>query len=335
MAFVKKIIILNEAARGYGKSELRGLATVEKHNGKAVCRLTVFNLRDVKAADFLFGVKSENLRLQKFELTSTSQNFPLDKDTDIDGVVSCILVCKYTDKAVPLLFGSTDGKRIFEGNMADGFYDAAEPPVKVREETPQEETAEKELSEKEKKDEKKEKDGDKSEYEDYAVAAENFYPVDYGEDIIKAGGDEQNEPDGAHVYGQDGQKNESTDNDTRGRGSPLKGGKFYTAIKSQLDELFESYPKEEFLCSKLEGTDWVKVDYDNNGQYYTVGIIVEDETVKYICYGVPGKFAKNPPIELKGFCQWMPFDAESPESEGYWMMYQDAENGKSVTLEII
>ena len=113
MAFIKKIIILNEVTKGYGKAELRGLATVEKTGDRAVCRLTVFNLGEVKTGHFVFGVKSCSLRLQKFELLHTSQNFPLDKDTDVEGVISCVLTYKYTDKAVPLLWGSTDGRKIF------------------------------------------------------------------------------------------------------------------------------------------------------------------------------------------------------------------------------
>ena len=343
MAFIKKIIILNEVTKGYGKAELRGLATVEKNGDRAVCRLTVFNLTDVRTGGFVFGVKCRNLRLQKFELTQTSQNFQLNGDTDIDGAISCILAYKYTDRAVPLMWGSTDGKRIFEGNMTDGFIDGpapvmpvvSSPPAKPAADTykPEEKREQPESeAEKQEEPEKKEEtaavdvidaaaDADAAdntdtaaaapEYQDYAVAAENFYPADYGEgqgDIVP-----DHSPPAADT----------------------KNGKFYAAIKSQLDELFENYPKEEYLCAKLTGTDWVKVDYDNDGRYYTVGIITEEDAVKYICYGVPGKYAKMPPPELKGFCQWLPFDVEKPDGEGYWMMYQDAENGKSVTLEII
>ena len=359
MAFIKKIIILSEVTKGYGKSELRGLATVEKCGDKAVCRLTVFNLGAVKPGLFFFGIRSGNLRLQKFELTQTSQNFSMDRETDIDGVISCILVCKNSDKTVPLLWGSTDGKRIFEGNMTDGFWDAAlktekssyaeiKPPASgapsekreqireimretAREVVPQTANTPVPVSRKE--------ETAAAEYQDYAVAAENFYPADYGEtaDAIRS-----------DTYFTDSNSALRTPHSALNGGSALRTpnfseakppsaglGKFYAAIKSQLDELFENYPKEEYLCQKLLGTDWVKVDYDNDGRYYTVGTIAEDGRVKYICYGVPGKYAKNPPTELKGFCQWMPFDTEQPEGEGYWMMYQDAESGKSVTLEII
>jgi len=215
--------------------------------------------------------------------------------------------------------------------MTDGFLDAPaerKPPEPVRkdivkniaenitEEAPvQKQTIVKKIEET--------AAAEKHEYMDCAVAAENFYPADYGTEmnattVTTVPPPKMQPPEKAPVPV-----------------SPIHGGKFYAAIKSQLDELFENYPREEYLCQKLIGTDWVKVDYDNDGRYYTVGLIADEDRVKYICYGVPGKFAKLPPPELKGFCQWLPFDAETPEGEGYWMMYQDADSGKSVTLEII
>jgi hypothetical protein len=109
------------------------------------------------------------------------------------------------------------------------------------------------------------------------------------------------------------------------------GGNFYQTVKSQLDDLFANYPREEYLCGLFEGTEWVRVNYDNAGQYYTVGLIYDGDTVRCICYGVPGRYAPRPPAELTGFCQWLPFSTDEPQGGGYWLMYQDAETGKSIT----
>ena len=326
MSFVKKIIILNEVTKGYSRTELRGLATVEKSQNKAVCRLTVFNLSDINGGGFTFGLKSKGLKLQKFALNQTSQNFPLDKETDLDGVISCILVSGNQGKPVPILWGSTDGKKILEGNMTDGFAPASKvshTDIQILADAEKNPAADAVIEESETDTTETAAD----EYQDYAVAAENYYTYDSTtEGIVSA-------PPPA--------PENLSETETAGYGRNLTGGccrtggKFYDSIRSQLDELFESFPKEEYLCALLQGTDWVKVDYDDNGRYYTVGLIIEDDVVKYICYGVPGKYQKMPPQELKGFCQWLPFDAAAPEGDGYWMMYQDAENGKSVTLEMI
>jgi len=201
---IKKIIILNEVTKGYGRGELRGLATVEKSGDRAVCRLTVFNLGDIKMGNFVFGVKSQSLRLQKFDLTEKSQNFPLDKDTDVEGVISCVLAYKYTDRAVPLLWGSTDGRKIFEANMTDGFHgetkgdsphDKAGQPVMqgITGTVPaaqghagsgQADEGHGDIFRDPKGQEPCPRDtptaAESLEYKDYAVAAENFYPADYG-----------------------------------------------------------------------------------------------------------------------------------------------------------
>ncbi len=103
---------------------------------------------------------------------------------------------------------------------------------------------------------------------------------------------------------------------------------FYEQIKTQLDELFGSNPKFDVLSSMMPETKWIKVDYDGSGKYYVVGVI--GEKPDYICYGVPASYTPEPPAELDGYCQWLPLDAEKPEGDGFWIMYQDAITGKSV-----
>ncbi len=105
---------------------------------------------------------------------------------------------------------------------------------------------------------------------------------------------------------------------------------FYEQIKGQLNELFGSNPQFDTLNSLMPDTKWIKVDYDGAGKYYVVGII--GEKPDYICYGVPASFTPEPPDELDGYCQWLPLDPEKPEGDGFWLMYQDAVTGKSVSL---
>ncbi len=103
---------------------------------------------------------------------------------------------------------------------------------------------------------------------------------------------------------------------------------FYEQVKGQLDELFGSNPQFEPLNSMMPDTKWIKVDYDEAGKYYVVGLI--GDKPDYICYGVPASFTPTPPDELDGYCQWLPLDPEKPEGNGFWIMYQDAVTGESV-----
>lgn len=115
-----------------------------------------------------------------------------------------------------------------------------------------------------------------------------------------------------------------------GAGRKISGRKlnFYEQIEGQLNALFDKYPRDTHLESLLPFTKWVKVDYENDGRYYVVGIV--GEKPDYICYGIPGVFTPAPPSALDGYCQWLPRDAAKPEGEGYWLLYQDAASGESV-----
>lgn len=109
---------------------------------------------------------------------------------------------------------------------------------------------------------------------------------------------------------------------------------FYNEIKGQLSILFERYPEETFLNEIIPNSKWVKVDYEDNGKYFVIGLIYEDEKVSYVCYGMPGEYTFDPPKEFSGISQWLPLDPEKPNELGYWLMYQDAETGENVEIKI-
>lgn len=109
---------------------------------------------------------------------------------------------------------------------------------------------------------------------------------------------------------------------------------FYESMSEQIEDLFNKYPAETNLENLIPNSKWVKIDYENNGNYYVLGLIYEDIELKYICYGVPGKYAETPPNGLSNYSQFLPLNPESPE-DGYWVMYQNAINGESVAVDAI
>ena len=108
---------------------------------------------------------------------------------------------------------------------------------------------------------------------------------------------------------------------------------FFDGIKDQIETLFDKFPEEEILKEIIPDSKWVKIDYEEKGEYYVVGLLYEDNKVKYVCYGVPSIYSDEPPKDLKGFSQWLPIDSKKEESFGYWVTYQDAETGENVKLE--
>lgn len=109
-------------------------------------------------------------------------------------------------------------------------------------------------------------------------------------------------------------------------------GNFYTLIKEQIDELFNRYPKDVRLSEIIPNSSWVRVDYEGNGHEYVVGLIKENDKVKFICYGVPSKYNTTLPDNLEEFSQWIPLDSDAPEEDGFYLMFQDAITGDSINL---
>lgn len=110
---------------------------------------------------------------------------------------------------------------------------------------------------------------------------------------------------------------------------------FYLEMKPQLDDLFANNPSEDYLQELLPNSKWVKVKIDDNGNYYVLGLIYEEQKLKFICYGVPGVYQKDAPRELSGYPVWFPLDENKPQGFGYWLSYQDADSGESVKATVI
>ena len=116
-----------------------------------------------------------------------------------------------------------------------------------------------------------------------------------------------------------GEKTQDDDNQT-----------FYESISEDIDKLFETHTEEEFLSQIIPFSKWVKIENEDSDDYYVLGLIYQDDKVKYICYGVPGIYDVPPPESLKGYAEWLPLDSTKENEYGYWITYQDAENGENV-----
>ena len=110
----------------------------------------------------------------------------------------------------------------------------------------------------------------------------------------------------------------------------FKNGHFFELIAEQIDDLFENYPRVDELEELISNSKWVKIDFENDGNEYVLGLIYEGFDLKYICYGVPGKFNTEAPKQL-GECQWLPLNPKLPE-DGYFVIYQDALTGEKIDM---
>lgn len=100
-------------------------------------------------------------------------------------------------------------------------------------------------------------------------------------------------------------------------------------VKNQLDSLFLANPEDQDLQNLFLGSKWAKIYYSTD-KYYVVGLITLQKDKKYICYGVPSVYSKEPPKPLKGYATFVPKSVFNMHGDGYWIMFQDALTGKCV-----
>lgn len=106
---------------------------------------------------------------------------------------------------------------------------------------------------------------------------------------------------------------------------------FYKKIENNLSQLFDAHEKDEELTLLIPSSKWVRVPIEGDG-YYVVGVIENDGVPDIICYGVPDKDDSNPPQNSSDCRQWMEIEKGG---RGYWMMYQSAVSGATLTTTII
>lgn len=104
---------------------------------------------------------------------------------------------------------------------------------------------------------------------------------------------------------------------------------FYDDIAEQLEEMFDKYPTETNLTAMIPNSRWIKIDYYNKDGYYCIGIIKDNNNVRYIGYAMPSRVNLPPPDDITEYAQFLPIgDGEN----GYYVVYQDAQNGESIKI---
>lgn len=168
-------------------------------------------------------------------------------------------------------------------------------------------------------------DKQQPEYEDEALAQENYYEYRQSD---KDGGlvceDAQEEKDG-QVVREDEKTSGAFKED--GAGGLAHDGYFYDSMKDEIEKVLSTHPREDALESMVENSRWVRINYGEN--YYVFGVMYDGGTPRYICYGVPTENGGSPPESLSGLASFIP----APDKGGYWVMFQDAATGASVKIE--
>ena len=298
MSLKKSLVLL-----GVKNEEEKAVLSFEQENDMIAGRIRLYNFPNEPSGILSLGIYSggkvikaglsrASSMLYKFKIEALPENF------------SCAVVNFYKADVTPILYGSTDGTESKEVQVGKVMASAFEVPKKVEEVENILEENGVDYTEEYKQELNKEIDKAMCESEENCCDCANCkYKKAFYEKIEK-----QN-------YSEIKEEGEKT---------------FFDEIKGQILPLFEKNAREEFLEDIIPNSKWIKVDYEEDGDYYILGLIYENEKIKYLVYGVPGVYQKNPPNEISGYPVWFPLDKERKESFGYWLSYQDIDTGESV-----
>ncbi len=307
----KAVALIKQITNGFSTVEVRGVARLFEKFGKVVLSVSLVNLEPLKKGNYriVFGENDfllENLDGGEFVLNGGEAN-------------DLYLVAMGED----VIF------------VAHGSFSSN---IKSKEEILRD--AEK-LFKKDNGEVEKEDIFQAQEYDDEAVATVNYYEFDQKKGVenddgegIKNGetfkGDEpfkrgENLEEKESFDGKNGAYENGYSNEEQAKNQPI--GSYYAKIKEEIDKIFKDYPEEKGLSQMVSESRWAKVGKGEKS--YVVGIIFENAEPRYVCYGLAGNYYQKP-TSIKGYCSFIPTSPFDLKGEGYWVMYQDAFNGKRV-----
>lgn len=324
MTTYKKIIVLNNpTVKNYNGS---AILTLVKNNDGVYGTLKCFNITN--KPNLILGLAQNKKQVFKQNvnlINNNTYNFKLN-NLDLNNTLSCVLMEDEPNKVIPLIWGS-DCKNELKEEIIENLQ-------LLKQEVKKENVVNT------KKDIDLDEMFDVSNEEIEELINQELSPNSFSEDV-----------DFSEIAKKDvnenvllKQKNDSISQvltnksiiEEEMENINLKDNEtFYEAISNQIEDLFNKYPAENNLEQLIPNSKWVKIDYENDGNFYVLGLIYEDITLKYICYGVPGTYSEVAPNGLDSYSQWLPTNLDSPTENGYWVMYQDAISGESVLVDAI
>lgn len=354
MDYFTKTIVVHQVETGFSlpNRPLSAICRLEREDGIFKCYLSITNLIYKESGEFYFCIVDKQNQSYFFTINNniTSAVFTFPTIPSLEKDFSCGIY--FVDNNIPLLIAFTKTENgITITNFKKLLYDkyiknAIHIDISEKNE---EEKSEETFKEKEEPFEINETvqglEEIKKLYDDEAVATENYFEgdeelkkkiefIESFENDFNGNGNEQN------TFNEQETKKES-DNDAKtyenegdddGIKNYSESNPFYLTVEKEMQDVLTRFPQETTLMNIIPNSNFVKVNYAEN-KYYAVGLIYENKKERYICYGVPDKYSKNPPKELKGYCQFIPLSMFTPFGDGYWMMFQDATFGTCVKMK--
>ncbi len=339
MNYVKKMCILRQARQGFsgdGKA-LSGLIKIEQYGKNLAIEVSVINFAPLISGEYYCLISDGKGKTEMLSLRGKSL-FNILSDLDISRGF-CGVICYVKNDVVPVAYGingngSYDWKRILN---------AALPPVFPKSEKQERaETAVADTIETEEMQENEPTVYEPNEeipslYDDETVATENYYQEKEekekenerelfsearGNALAQSEAENEREKTGANA-------SENVDAHDLRHPFETDGDGYYRAVKGEIDELFEKYPRDQTLVGAFSCSEWVRVKGEENAPEYLVGVIYDDGKAKYICYALFAENKNAPPEEIKDACTFVPVSAFSGD-KGFFVIFQSATTGECI-----
>lgn len=164
-----------------------------------------------------------------------------------------------------------------------------------------------------------------SEYDDFLIADTNYYEGELNdtedfhiktttwEDKNKESKGEEEKSDSAILYENFENSNEQN---------------YYEKVREKLEKLLSEKDKDLDLIRIIPNGKFVKIKYNENS-FYSVGIIYEKGSEKYVCYAVKGSYSKIPKA-LTSYAVFIPLSSFDSLGDGYYVIFQNAKTGEII-----
>lgn len=336
MNYVKKMCILRQAKQGFsgdGKA-LSGLIKIEQYGKNLAVEVSIINFAPLVSGEYYCLLSDNKGKTEMLALRGKSL-FNILSDLDISGGF-CGIVCYVKNEIVPIAYGingngSYDWRKILDATLPPVFpVSSQQTATKTNEPTPdfndlQEKTAN-EVPMYALKEE------NLPVYNDETVAAENYYKEKENEQIVleqssKNARFESANQEPTRETGADATENGDDESVLHPFERSADG--YYHAVKSEIDGLFRTYPKDDTLNGAFSCSQWVRIKGTKADPEYLVGVLFVDGKAQYICYALKATDRQNPPEEIKNVCSFVPstvFD----ENKGFFVIFQSAASGACV-----
>ena len=353
MDYDKKVLVLKQVNGGFSScaKPVSAIARVESENGVSDFHISIINLAPVSDAEYRAYFCDSEKRIFEFNLgvrpLSFNLQFPVCPSLEGGFAVGVYFIKDYLPTPVCLGFSQGFGidKTSLNKMVAEKCLNSFKSPQKEYLKVCEQHTFDKEI------------DSHAipsisvppilstpPQYDDEAVATENYYEKDQIEltdkEILQEFNRERLSYKNEFIdYASQEKTRESTQGFARceneafaSRFQSDKQQNYYSTVKDEHEDIFNKFESESYLCSLFPSSKWAKINYAKD-KFYVVGLVVEKGAPKYVCYGVPDDNPTTPPEQLKGYCSLVKLFPNTQNKRGYWMMFQDAQNGKCIHVE--